>query len=238
MKTLLKNFAVASLSLGTVALSLTAGFAQAVTLAALFDGGSITVFDKVFDNWEPIDLGNVDVTQIDVTPLADDHLNPGLKYTVMNDALKVSDTNSLTLIFEYNVSTTSGLPLIKDNSLALTEFSFMGTGGLLAISESVNDAAGNDLGSKLVFFDNSSGVENLTDSLDFDPQSSLLISKNIFVGGDNIGDMVNLTMFEQRFSQVPEPLTMLGAATAAGFGAFFKRELNNKKKKEKDSEQA
>ena len=34
---------------------------------------------------------------------------------------------------------------------------------------------------------------------------------------------------------IPEPLTILGTATAAGFGAFFKRELNkNKKKKDKE----
>ena len=29
--------------------------------------------------------------------------------------------------------------------------------------------------------------------------------------------------------QVPEPLTILGTATAAGFGAFFKRQINKKK---------
>ena len=37
---------------------------------------------------------------------------------------------------------------------------------------------------------------------------------------------------------VPEPLTILGAGTAAGFGAIFKRELNKKKKAQKDSESA
>ena len=29
---------------------------------------------------------------------------------------------------------------------------------------------------------------------------------------------------------IPEPLTILGAGTAAGFGAFFKHQLNRKKK--------
>lgn len=32
------------------------------------------------------------------------------------------------------------------------------------------------------------------------------------------------------FLAIPEPLTILGAATAAGFGAFFKRQINKKKK--------
>ena len=42
------------------------------------------------------------------------------------------------------------------------------------------------------------------------------------------------------FSLVPEPLTILGAGTAIGFGAFFKRTINKKKKKKgkKDSESA
>ncbi len=35
------------------------------------------------------------------------------------------------------------------------------------------------------------------------------------------------------FEAVPEPLTLLGAGTALGFGTFFKRELSKKQKKEK-----
>jgi hypothetical protein len=37
-----------------------------------------------------------------------------------------------------------------------------------------------------------------------------------------------------RLVEVPEPLTILGAATAAGFGAFFKRTLNRKRKQDQD----
>lgn len=39
-------------------------------------------------------------------------------------------------------------------------------------------------------------------------------------------------------ASVPEPLTILGAATAASFGAFFKREVNKKKKGKKGSKEA
>jgi hypothetical protein len=43
----------------------------------------------------------------------------------------------------------------------------------------------------------------------------------------------------QFLNGVPEPLNILGVGTAVGFGAFFKRELNKKKKKgQKDSEEA
>ena len=39
----------------------------------------------------------------------------------------------------------------------------------------------------------------------------------------------------ESFETVPEPLSILGAGTAAGFGVFFKREVNKKKKGKKDS---
>jgi hypothetical protein len=229
MKTLLKNFAIASLSLGTAAISLTAGFAQAATLADLFSGQSLVVGDKVFTGWTLGQNPNlVNLSQIDVTTLTDQPLNPGIKYTVTGDALKVSDTNKIDLSFNYTVSTTSAQTLIKDNSLALTGYSFMGNGGLIAIGESLGP-----LGSKLVYFDNKNDDQQLTDLVNFpQPQFSLPVSTTIQVNGDFAGDMANVTMFEQRFSQVPEPLTMLGAATAAGFGIFFKRKLNKKKDKD------
>ena len=56
-------------------------------------------------------------------------------------------------------------------------------------------------------------------------------SNSVSGGRDNDTDTFEITMFEQRFSQVPEPLTMFGAATAAGFGAFFTRKVGKKGKK-------
>ena len=56
-----------------------------------------------------------------------------------------------------------------------------------------------------------------------------------FFDGDSanfLSGLDNVTL-----TAVPEPLTLLGAGTAVGFGAFFKQELN-KKKKQKDSESA
>ena len=45
--------------------------------------------------------------------------------------------------------------------------------------------------------------------------------------GDNRGGL------SLRINAVPEPLTILGTSTAAGFGAFFKRTINKKKKDKK-----
>lgn len=54
-----------------------------------------------------------------------------------------------------------------------------------------------------------------------------------FITGTDNGDLDNVIL-----RQIPEPLTILGASTASGFGAFFKRELNKSKKNKKDSESA
>jgi hypothetical protein len=50
------------------------------------------------------------------------------------------------------------------------------------------------------------------------------------LAGDGIG-FDNVT-----FAPVPEPLTILGAATAAGFGAFFKRKLSKANQSNKEQE--
>ena len=40
--------------------------------------------------------------------------------------------------------------------------------------------------------------------------------------------------FDIEIRHIPEPLTILGAGTAVGFGAFFKRKLNQKQKQDRD----
>jgi hypothetical protein len=60
-----------------------------------------------------------------------------------------------------------------------------------------------------------SGAPNLFDSAEFAPQSFIHVRKTIEILGPNINDGVMLTMFEQRFSQVPEPSTAALALSAA-----------------------
>ena len=47
---------------------------------------------------------------------------------------------------------------------------------------------------------------------------------------ENAGNPAGTNLFEFTVTRIPEPLTILGTATAAGFGAFFKRQINKKKK--------
>lgn len=189
---------------------------NATSLQTLFDGDDITVGDKLFFNWTLINLVSTDPSLdpdfdlIEVTGLNDQPLNPGLHFDV-NGQLVATDLNFVDLTFGFSVATLSGKPLIKDNSLEITEHLFdpFNFGGLITIVENIFDPAGATLGEKWVYADYLFGEFQLFDSADFNTQSLIHVEKNIFVGGDFDFDYVSLDSFEQRFSQVPEPTTML-----------------------------
>jgi len=194
--------------------------AQAKPLSELLQGESVIVLDKRFSNFNVVDVQSVnggfaDLGQIDVLPLNDDPLNPGLKFNVPFDAIGTpfghAGLSSVTAIFEFDVQTTSGLALIKDNSLWINGYTFDAGSPetFIQISEQVLDASGAPLGDKLaiVYRDDMPDDPNHFDSADFAPQSFVHVRKTISVVGPNTNDGARLTMFEQRFSQVPEPGT-------------------------------
>jgi hypothetical protein len=187
--------------------------AQDLTLADLFFGGvTFAVHDKVFRNWQlddfnlgPTAAGSLD--DIVVTPLDDDPLNPGIKFSSLSG---LQTGNSFVVLeFSFDVQTASGQPLIKDNSLWLNGFTFVPgfTGGVINIRESISDVTGAPLGSKFVtaMRGDVPGDPDHFDSAEFEPQSFV----HVFKGIELVGEGVILTMFEQRFSQVPEPSSMV-----------------------------
>jgi hypothetical protein len=124
----------------------------------------------------------------------------------------------VTAIFEFDVATTSGLPLIKDNSLWINGYTFDAGSPetFIQIAEQVLDASGAPLGEKLaiVFRDDLPDDPDHFDSAEFAPQDFVHVRKTITVVGPNTNDGARLTMFEQRFSQVPEPATWLSLCVA------------------------
>jgi hypothetical protein len=188
------------------------GSSVTCTLDELFGGGSIIIDDKRFDQWELFDLFfdapvGPDLSLITVVPLDDQPLNPGLKFNG-NGQLVTVDTDEIDLEFGFRVSTLDGVPRIKDNSLELNSFFFDGEGGLIGIAEDIFDSCCNLLGSKEVVADNLFQDFFLFDSADFDPQAEIFVEKFIDIFGDDPGDFVELDMFTQRFSQVPEPASL------------------------------
>jgi hypothetical protein len=213
--------------------------ALAVPLADLIQGQTVMADDKLFSNWQltQLDLTGdavADLDMIDVTPLTDDPLNPGLKFTAPVGALGTDFDNagnsSANLVFSFDAQTTDGRPLIKDNSLLINGFVFdSGPQALINISETISDASGIALEGKFVQAQPSDvGMEGLLpshfDEANFAPQASVHVVKMIEIIGPGMFDGAFLTMFEQRFSQVPEPSCTAFACIAVLFGLACHRQ--------------
>lgn len=205
-----------------------------VTLQELLNGQTITADDKLFRDWTlievlPVNGGFANLGLVDVTPLVDDPLNPGIKFTAPVDGIGTpfghTGPSSVALTFSFNVSTTNGLPLIKDNSLSVNDWLFDSSQqASITISENVFDAAGVTLGDKLVTALPGETPPDLGNPSHFDtatfvPQSFLHVVKRINVQGPGDNDGARLLMFEQRFSQVSEPSG--GLVLVGGAGVFL-----------------
>jgi hypothetical protein len=213
-------------------LALAPAASQATPLSTLFQGAVLTAGDKIFRDWtlvnQQVSDGLIDLTKIDVSPLVDDPLNPGVKYTAEFDALGTEFGHPggafARLRFSYVVQTIDGQPLIKDNSLLVNDWVFdAGPTANILISEIVRDSASIPLGSKVVVVVNgdvpNSGNPNHFDSVQFPPQSLVVAETFIDILGPGVNDGARLLMFEQRFSQVPEPSSVALAGLLALCGA-------------------
>ena len=185
----------------------------AVPLASLFDGQSITANDNLFSAFtlrisQTGNGGVADASRIDVTPLTNDPLDPGIKFTAPAGALGTPSAHqgpsAVQLTFSFDVSTLSQLPLIEDSSLLIGGFGFdAGPLASIQVSEQLFDAVGTPLGTNqaLATHQTQVGDASLFDSISFPPQSHLHVVKTIVVSGPGDNDEAILTMFEQRFSQ-------------------------------------
>lgn len=185
---------------------------QAVSLADLFAGQTVTAEDKTFGDWVLINETSTDpafdpdYSLIDVQPLTGQPLNPGIHFET-NGQLQANDLSFLDITFGFSV--TSAGAAIEDNSLEITDFTFVGAGGLITILEEVYYPSGAFAADKWVEADNFFGTFNLFDHESFLPSNQIFVTKNILVSSDDFGNFVSLDGFSQNFSQVPEPSTLL-----------------------------
>lgn len=198
------------------------------TMTQLFSGGTITVDDKVFDNFvlettAPFSI-IPDWTNVIVTGLDDGGLSPGPGLAIDGGGEFVA-TGLDEVAFEYSfdVNVTDPLLRIVDNSIEVASGAFdVMTEGSWEVGEQVS-AGGSDLGSKLIFADGFFGIQDLSDTLAFAPQTSLDVVTSVFVG-DFAGETISLDGYTQRFSQVVVPvpaavwLLVSGLGALAGFG--------------------
>ena len=208
------------------------GTAHAVPLSDLiFGNGSITVGDKTFASWEfEFDDGSVACDQfcldsIDVTGIADDPFNPGLKFTASNDVLTVSGGDFIDFGIGFSVMVGNPNLQISGASLALSDF-VNGGDGLIQIDDFVFDTAFGGLGSLFVEADAIFG-DTLFDAIGIAPQTTVFQEIEIFIDSGFDGDVVGINMFEirkQQVGEVPEPASLsLFVAGLLALGALGRR---------------
>jgi len=198
--------------------------AESCTLEELFAGGSITVNDKIFENWV-LDFNTLvyDFSQVVVTGLNDGGYDPGpgLRYEFNgNLSIKVSHEIELDTVFYYTVATTEEPAFIKDASLTLIDYQFENVFGGVGVNEFISQC---QLHPWPYIGDLSIGANEegagFFDSVEFTRQPSLFVSTELLLyayptGLGGIGS-AGIESFEQRFSQtiipVPPALWLFGS---------------------------
>ena len=183
---------------------------QTVTLAYLSTpGASFTNGDKVF-----FDFNNISQVGDLTVPLSQIYVVPytyngeyGIQFQSADWSLSGAN-QSYDLGFNFEVTTTSGQPLIEDNTLQVVGAVL--NGGQTHVGEDVTDLDENSLASNLVYI-NSSG-QNLISHQVFPggPYAVIDVEKDFsMVTGSDPDSQAFVSHFDQTFSEVPEPSSAL-----------------------------
>jgi hypothetical protein len=235
--------------LGTIVLTMALGLsllaappvrANEITVANLLGGLDVVIGDKSFENWRDyVSIGTNGALAVNPSEISVSFsINGSGEFVIdyQTGAMSVGQNQIQDTRFTYDVRVVTGEPKLEDNGMDLLSF---GLGhnqeanlGRISISETVTDAAGNLLGTKLVYDDH--GVVVISDHISWDPPVAFLTVRNdIALSGDNTGGGgASISDFSQTFSQtapIPEPTTMLllgsGLLGLVGYGRkkFFKK---------------
>ena len=195
--------------------------ASSCTLTELFAGGSIRVNTKRFADFELEFLDSDGVSPnfalVVVEGKDDGGLVPGngIKFSG-NGELRVVGADRLDMAIGFTVTELDPAVDMHDNSLSILSDTVVGT-AFINVGEFVADGRGVGLGQKQVETDPFFSPPTTTDAIEFRVvPRKLIIEDDILLVSSVAGDSAELDIFEQRFSQIPEPNGSLMLCVGAG----------------------
>ena len=184
------------------------------TLEELLNGGGFLIEDKVFFDWFLNGSTNdIDFSQVIVTPLDDDPLNPGIRFDWGDQLVGGGIEEGTGLGFGYFVDVIDPSFRISGASLELLDFDGTGDGIVRVSGAPINLATGDAFfdpitGEPIVLAvgaDAESGEELLTSDVNIPPQDAIAVSNTASGNTFDDGGTFALRSFEQRLNQTPVP---------------------------------
>ncbi len=210
--------------------------AQAITIQNLLDGQEVRVADKIFTNWEEFTYeGGADYDSILVESLADDPMNPGLRFTTIDPLALYDDDGPIgftDFVLTYDVLVDNPMYMIHDYSIEITQATT--TDGEIRIETDLGRLEDRWHGG-FAWTDVEYPEGESSSHIEFEPVSELNTGLNISVRSGSEDDETFLEGFEVRYSQVavnpvPEPTTvaLLGIGLVGLAGAEIRRRRKKK----------
>ncbi len=190
--------------------------ANAITFESLRNNGSLTLVDKELTDWvvDLIDTASIDYSQIEITPITDDPLNPGFRYDFNDELTLLPTQDSQKIWFQpaFILTVTDPNFQVKDLSVEILDFAFTegATSSVISVFSLIMEYPSlteiTQIQIRPPGSDDANGNATIAmkEQVNFEPISRILVAQEFVIDTEpNVG--ASLRSVEFRFSQTPVP---------------------------------